>query len=88
MYSVKYHKQVIKFLQKHDAGTRCKIVDFFDAIKKNDPKDFRGYDIKQLRGFDDKFRLRIGKFRVIFSIADDLLLIEAIKAGSRGDVYK
>jgi mRNA interferase RelE/StbE len=47
-----------------------------------------GDDVKQLRGFDDKFRLRIGKFRVIFSIADDLLLIEAIKAGSRGDVYK
>jgi mRNA interferase RelE/StbE len=87
MYSVKYHKQGIKFLQKCDAGMRWKVVDFFDAIK-SDSKDFGGYDVKQLRGFDDKFRLRIGKFRVIFSRADDLLLIEDIKAISRGDVYK
>ena len=30
----------------------------------------------------------IGQFRVVFAIKEDLLTIEAIKAGSRGDVYK
>ena len=87
MYRVKYHKQVVKFLQKHDKSTRHRIVDFFDTIKTN-PKDFRGYDVKSMKGFDDKFRLRIGQFRVVFAVKEDLLMIEAIKAGGMGDVYK
>ena len=60
---------------------------FFDTIKTN-TKDFRGYDVKSMKGFDDKFRLRIGQFRVVFAVKEDLLMIEAIKAGDRGDVYK
>ena len=50
--------------------------------------NFRGYDVKSMKGFDDKFRLRIGQFRVVFAVKEDLLMIEAIKAGGMGDVYK
>ena len=87
MYRVKYHKHVVKFLQKHDHNTRSKIVEFFDTIKHN-PMDFKAYDVKPIKGFENRFRLRIGKFRVVFSVMEETMLIEAIKAGSRGDIYK
>jgi mRNA-degrading endonuclease RelE of RelBE toxin-antitoxin system len=32
--------------------------------------------------------LRISKYRIIFSVRDDILVVEVIKAKSRGDVYK
>jgi mRNA interferase RelE/StbE len=87
MYSVKYHKQVIKFLQKQDKKVVAKIVSFFDDIKC-DIHNIENYDVKELKGFDNKYRLRVSKYRVIFSIYDNILLIEVIKANSRGDIYK
>jgi mRNA interferase RelE/StbE len=87
MYSVKYHKQVLKFLQKQDKKVKKDIVDFFELIK-SDPYDFKGHDVKSFKGYENRYRLRIRKYRVIFSIVDEALVVEVIKAGSRGDVYK
>jgi len=87
MYSVKYHKQVVKFLQKQEKSFRAQVIDIFDSLKQN-PKNYEQYDIKSLKGFKNKYRLRIGKYRIIYSLLDDKLIIEVIKAGSRGDVYK
>jgi len=44
-------------------------------------------DIKVLQGYQGLYRLRIGKWRIVFSYPDDnTILIE--KIGTRGDVYK
>jgi len=87
MYKIKYHKQVVKFLQNQNKNARKNIIEFFDKLKQN-PFDFKNYDVKPLKGFENSYRLRFGKYRVIFTIKNDELLIEVIKAGSRGDVYK
>ena len=87
MYKVVYKKQVIKFLQSQDVSIRNKILNFFDTIKL-DIKKIEKYDVKPLKGYKDKYRLRVSKYRVIFSIENDILKIEVIKASSRGDVYK
>jgi mRNA interferase RelE/StbE len=86
MYKVKYHKNVIKFLQKQDRSIVKKIIDFFDEVKKD--LNFKNYDVKKLKGFENSFRLRISKFRIIFTVENNELLIEVIKADSRGDIYK
>lgn len=44
-------------------------------------------DIKPLQGRDG-YRLRIGNYRAIYHILEDELIIEVVKIGSRGDVYK
>ena len=84
MYKVKYHKNVIKFLQKQDRSIVKKIIDFFDEVKKD--LNFKNYDVKKLKGFENSFRLRISKFRIIFTVENNELLIEVIKADSRGDI--
>ena len=33
------------------------------------------------------YRLRVGKYRVIYTIQDDILVIEIVKIRSRGDIY-
>ena len=36
----------------------------------------------------EEYRIRIGTYLVIYSIIDDLLIIDIIKVGHRGDVYE
>ena len=43
-------------------------------------------DIKPVRGEKDVYRLRVGKYRVLFTIVGDTILV--VKIGPRGDVYK
>ena len=45
-------------------------------------------DIKPLSGQKNVFRLRTGNYRVIYSVHDDVLIVEIMTAGNRGDVYK
>jgi len=87
VYKVKYRKQVIKFLQGQTKSIREKIIGFFDEIKE-DPSTFKTYDVKAMQGLDNHFRLRISKYRIIFSIKNDIMVVEVIKAKSRGDIYK
>ena len=86
MYRVIYRKSVVKFLQKQDRKFVKEIVDFFEKIKKD--LDFQGYDVKPLKGLKETYRLRVSKYRVIFRIDRDDILIEVVRASSRGDVYK
>jgi len=45
----------------------------------NDPRPSR---CKKLTGYEGIYRIRIGIYRVIYSIEDDILIIEVIKAGT------
>jgi mRNA interferase RelE/StbE len=45
-------------------------------------------DIKPLAGHENVYRLRVGDYRVIFSIHDEVLTVEVMTIGNRGDVYK
>lgn len=36
----------------------------------------------------DSFRVRQGNYRILYSVADDVLVVEVIKIGHRRDVYR
>jgi len=72
-------KQVEKYLNGLDEKTREKIKSGILKIPKG--------DIVPLQGTSNSFRLRIGKFRIIFRwINDEQIFIQ--KVSPRGDVYK
>jgi len=43
-------------------------------------------DVKPLEGEKSAFRLRVGKWRIVYQIVDDEIIIRKIR--SRGDIYK
>lgn len=43
---------------------------------------------KKLKGEDDAYRIRVGSYRVLYTVKDAELLIEVFRVGPRGDVYK
>jgi mRNA interferase RelE/StbE len=44
-------------------------------------------NIKRLRS-ESRYRLRVGNWRVLYEIHDDILVIEVIKIGPRGGMYR
>jgi len=49
-----------------------------------------GSDIRELKGKKNKglYRLRVGNYRVIYTIDNGKLIIYVVDAGNRGDIYK
>ena len=42
----------------------------------------------KLSGSDLTYRIRVGNYRVIYEIHDEIILIEVVKVGHRKDVYR
>ena len=47
-----------------------------------------GEDIKRLKGHEGLFRLRVGDYRIIYTVDNGNLIIYVIDAGNRGEIYK
>jgi len=46
------------------------------------------HDVKQLQGIRGCYRLRVGDWRVIYKIHNQILTIEVIKIGHRREIYR
>ena len=40
----------------------------------------------KLKGFSDRYRIRVGVYRIIYEIRDDTLLV--VEIGHRRDIYR
>ena len=45
-------------------------------------------DIKAMAGYAGVYRLRVGDYRVLYTIENERLIIRVLQIGNRGDVYK
>ena len=51
-------------------------------------RDPRPRGSRKLQGYDDVFRIRVGRYRVLYSISGSTLIIVILKVGHRKDVYR
>ena len=43
---------------------------------------------EKLAGHSDRYRVRQGHYRIVYSIADEVLIVIVVKVGHRSTVYK
>lgn len=84
---IKYTKSAVKVINSLDKVMKQRIKTGIEELTEIPPKG----DIKQMQGFNPPlYRLRIGKFRVLYEYSnideEQVLIIKDI--GSRGDIYK
>ena len=82
MYELSYSKKVLNALKRFPANEqqriRSKIADYATAPKAHT------HQVKKLKGRDG-YRLRVGKWRIIFAVNGNVL--EVLEVGARGSVY-
>ena len=71
----------INSLPKKD---RKRVWDRIEALARNP----RPAAAKQLKNRDRYWRLRVGDYRVIYSIEDKKLLVTVVRVGHRREVYR
>ena len=64
--------------------TARRLITAFDTLASGQSTEL---DIKKLTGRDG-YRLRIGGWRTLYRVEKDQLIIEVVKIGPRGDIYK
>lgn len=80
MRKITYLKNAFKSLTEYDQDTRKRIITAIEKIPQG--------DIKRLQGekYPPLYRLRVGKYRIIYQIDQEEIIIA--KIDTRGDVYK
>lgn len=80
MYRFIIKKPAKKFIDGLPVNERRRIVDAIERLPDSG-------DIRRLQGHNDLFRLRVGPYRVLYTVDNGEFVIYVIDAGSRGQIY-
>lgn len=80
-YTVTFEKAAVKFLRKQNQSTQERLMRAIRQLPN-------GTDIKKLQGYDCLYRTRVGNVRILYSVKEELKIINIENIDNRGDVYK
>lgn len=86
-WKISYEPEVEKFFEKADPQARLQVRNYLrKKIAVNENPKIKGKPLRgQWKGF---WRYRIGKYRIICNIQDEVLTILVVKIGKRDEVYE
>jgi len=79
-YKIIIEKIAVKFISKQPLKEKNRLLRSIYSLPKG--------DTIKMSGKYNLFRLRVGSYRVVYSIEDSNLIIRVVEVGNRGDVYK
>lgn len=82
-YRVELRPAAVRALRRVDAQHRARIHGAIELLAV----DPRPPSSRPLRGRDG-YRVRVGDYRIIYTIEDDVLLVVVVTLGHRRDVYR
>jgi len=88
-YEVLIDERVEKDLEKVPKYVVEKFLKQLDEFEKNPIRPRSGFDVKPMEGYpDNTYRLRIGKYRVLYAVDNDNKKVRITTVQHRGDAYK
>ena len=82
-YRIVVKKSVSKDLKKIPKKDILRILEAIKSLAQ----DPRPPQSKKLSG-QERYRLRQGNYRILYSIEDEQLVVQVVKVGNRRDVYR
>lgn len=84
-YNVSLRRSALKELQSLPQKAVRKVSSAIDELAENPRPD----GVKKLKGSDqDLYRIRVGDYRIIYSVEDEIKIIDIRKIGHRKDIYR
>jgi len=83
-YTIIFSKSADKYLDSFDRKTKQRILEKIRGLQTNS----ENLDIKKLKSHHTLYRLRVGNFRIIYSIKHERVIIYVVAIGHRKDIYQ
>lgn len=81
---VEVKRSAAKALKKIPKADQKRIADKIDSLAEDLPNP----DTTKMKGNNPFHRIRVGEYRIIYEIHEDVLLILVVKIGHRKDIYR
>ena len=85
-YQVKFTKSARKEFQRLPKRIQARVVEALSFLAGNPYSEL--LQIKKLRGVDELYRIRIGDYRLAYTIQAEELIVIRITIGQRREVYR
>lgn len=83
-YSLRWSKQALKELDRLPQKIAERVYDHVTALGKSP----RPHGALKLKGRSDNWRIRVGDYRVLYTIADSVRGVSILAVQHRKDVYR
>ncbi len=83
-YALKFRPAARRELKKIPRPDQEKIVKRIESLKQKP----RPPDMNKLKSSDDLYRIRIGDYRVIYQIHDDIRIVRVTRVARRNKAYR
>ena len=88
-FEVLIDERVKKDLEKIPMHIVKKFVKLLDEFEKDPIRPRSGFDVKPMEGYpSNTYRLRIGKYRVLYAMDNETKKVRITSVQHRGDAYK
>ena len=83
-YAVSFRRSAEKDLRKLDGKVQTRVLRAVDGLVFDPRPD----GCRKLQGSDDAYRIRVGDYRVIYTVDDEVLIVAVERVRHRRDVYR
>ena len=83
-YKIQWKRSALKELRKKDRSVIARIIESVESLANNPIP----HGSRKIQGTDHTYRIRVGDYRIVYSVESHILLIEIIRVGHRKDIYQ
>ena len=83
-YAVSFRRSAEKDLHRLDATVQRRVMKAVESLADSP----RPSGCKKLQGSEDTYRIRVGDYRVIYSVDDSILIVAIERIRHRREVYR
>ncbi|MCP4641908.1 MAG: type II toxin-antitoxin system RelE/ParE family toxin [bacterium] len=83
-YEVRFAPKAVRQLRKLSKPVQRRVFEHVEALVDNP----RPAGCTKLSGAEGFYRIRVGEYRVIYTIEDQKLIVLVVKIGDRKDIYR
>jgi mRNA interferase RelE/StbE len=84
-FTAQAQRSMLKIPRPDALRIQYRLTEFQRAL---DSGDTTAFDIEALQGHDARWRLRVGDYRVVYTIEDGQLIVWVMAVGNCRDVYR
>ena len=83
-YRIEFKPSALKSLKKLSKDVQRRIGVKIDSLSENP----RTPGVEKLSGKHDLYRVKVGNYRIVYTIYDDKLLVLVVEIGHRREIYQ